>query len=189
MYARKICIAVSVAALLITSILIMFIVMYSDTAYVVSYMDEFGYCSTAAWLNGADWTELAKVTPYYSYGSSLILALCYAANSSSDGMIQMSMVAHAFFVVAIVPISYMVCRYLDERERLVFLLAIALLSAFYASNVFYVQGGAECLLALLVWMLLYLAIRLISSSSSHAGAAVPFVLCALALYITHQRCL
>lgn len=63
--------------LVLLVVLMAFFRHFNSHSFPSIYNDEFGYWASAAYLNGYDWSKVFSITPYYSVGYGIIIALIW----------------------------------------------------------------------------------------------------------------
>ncbi len=150
------------------------------------FPDEFGYWASAARIAGYDFSEVASIGSFYSYGYSLILTpllmifkdsiICYRAAVVVNLCLQ---ILSFFLMIGIVD---RLAKELSKEVRLI-LSAVAVL---YPSWVFYTQMTmSEALLFFLYTLIVYLMIRYLEKPTVLKG--IFLALCSVYIYTVHMR--
>lgn len=119
------------------------------TIYVVP--DEFGYWTAASFFCGYDWSSVATLNPYYSFGYGLLLAPLLLIQ---DPVLtyHMAIALNGVFLCLSFLIAVHCLGKLFTKLRLEWVALISLAVSLYASNVGLSQTTlCECLLVLLFW--------------------------------------
>lgn len=150
------------------------------------YPDEFGYWASAANAIGWNWSEVASLGSYYSYGYSLILTpILYLFNDSITAY-QIAVVVNMLLLIAGFFCLLSIKRKLFETEvewKDIMLCAIAV---FYPPWLFYTQMTmTEAMLMFLFVLLCYLFIKVLEKKS--IGTVVCMALVIAYLYAIHMR--
>ena len=140
------------------SILILSVCMYGIYSIVgfSYYPDEFGYWSSAAVNIGYDWSEVASLGSYYSFGYSLILTpILYffrGGLAAYRAAVVVNMLLHVGSVWLLGGIARRLCPKAKNMD-IVYAVGIAV---FYPVWIFFVQGTlAEALIAFLYVLICY----------------------------------
>lgn len=151
-----------------------------------AYPDEFGYWASAAKTVGYDWTEVASLGSYYSFGYSLLLMP--VLKIFSDGVvayraaIAVNMMLMCVSVLIMYNISFKLFPEIDKVKR-VFISGIAVL---YPSWILYMQMTlAEALLMFLFLIVVYLFISLFQKPRIMTAIFLAIVL--MYSYCVHMR--
>ncbi|MGN0390931.1 MAG: hypothetical protein ACI4L2_08960 [Wujia sp.] len=128
--------------------------------------DEFGYWSSAAWLAGYDWTDVASFNEYYGYGYGLILYFILKLNLSYRATYQLALCVNVVMLVGIYFIAYKLINKLDDKLNIYIRVAIAMSSVLYTGVIYYTQFTmCETLICLLYWIIIYNAYCLLEQYS------------------------
>lgn len=150
------------------------------------YPDEFGYWANAAKILGYDFSEVASIGSYYSYGYSLILTPIMFLFKDSIIAYRAAVIVNLLFQIASFFVIRMILdKFLNKSERsLKYLLSgIAVL---YPSWVFYTQMTmSESLLFFMYVLTALFMIRFIDKPS--LTGAVLLSVSALYMYAVHMR--
>ena len=163
-----------------------------DVGQPILYEDEFGYWSNSSFFLGQDWSSMTSRICYYSYGYSLLLVPIRLLTKCFDWnwrqMYEAVIVMQSLMLVAAFLIAVKLCkRYLKDFHWLVrdFTCLAVLL---YPTYVVYAHiAWTETTLAFLVWVFLYMMMRIIDKPT--VGNHICFALVAFYMYTVHQRCL
>ena len=149
--------------------------------------DEFGYWSSAAYINGKDWSSVASTNSYYGFGFGILLAPIMAIfGSNSITMLQVALVMEAVMLSSCVIAAYLCVDYFSENIKGIARVIIALVPIVYPSNILFVNTTmAEILLVTLTWWYSYLVLRFIKEKS--LGLAISLMVLAIYMYSVHQR--
>lgn len=151
--------------------------------------DEIGYWSAAAFWNGQNWSSvMGNLSPYYSYGYSVILFLLMKIFKNVEMLHQSAIVVNIFMMV----VGYCIVNYLmkwlfaqiNNNLRHI----ICMVPFFYPSIQFHTQT---------VWSETYLCllflISIVLMKKLHENGKMVFYflfgVILVDLYITHQRCI
>lgn len=125
------------------------------------YPDEFGYWASAAKTVGYNWTEVASLGSYYSFGYSLLLMPILKIFTNGVVAYRAAIAVNMIFMCASVLIVYEICfRLFPEIDKIkrIFISGIAV---FYPSWILYMQMTlAEALLMFLFLLETYLFVSL-----------------------------
>lgn len=177
-------------ALLFVCLLVAVAVYYwhGMAAYVSPMMtpDEFGYVSVAAFLNGHDWTAVARGVPWYSYGYSLLLAPLFAI-TSAEHWYRDAQALNVALIVVLGICANLFLRKIDRGARPWLRHVVVAVILLYPSLVFYARlAWAETLIAVLPWLLGLLVYRVFEASRRYLDAFLCGALL-MASYYIHAR--
>ncbi len=150
------------------------------------YPDEFGYWSSAASMLGWDWSQIASLGSYYSFGYSLILfpVLKFAGDSvvayRAAVTINVILLCVAYFLLVEMA-GRLFPRF--EKERRFFFAGIAVL---YPAWLYYMQTTlSEAMLIFMVILTSYLLLRLMEKPRVITG--IFLTLAIVYTYTLHMR--
>lgn len=147
--------------------------------------DEFGYWANAAHLFGYDWSGVASMSPYYSYGYSLLLTPFFILDSPSL-MYQLALILNAFFYIFSYLISYKCAKQLVENLSPSMLALICMIPALYSNNLLQAHfTWTEALLYLCFWILFYLILQIERNPKPLYFVSTAVV--SIYMYTVHQR--
>ena len=150
--------------------------------------DEFGYWNNAAFLAGYDWSGISSISPYYSFGYSVILAPFFFFFSDPVIMYRAAIVLNAFLYVFSFLLSVACVRRLFRDLSFSFTAAVCLLTSLYCNNLIQVNmTWSEALLYFLFWVLTYSFIRY--EETDGLGWLLLFLGGLAYAYVVHQRAL
>ena len=150
--------------------------------------DEFGYWSYAARLAGYDWSDIASLNPYYSYGYSLVLFPIFLAFQDGIGSYRAALSVN----YALLALCFLMLRKIDigaveksiiQKGDALFCAAVAV---FYPAWLFY----AETTLAEILLVTLYAALCMSLLNYFRTEKKIYMALSALAMlymYFVHMR--
>lgn len=147
--------------------------------------DEFGYWANASHLAGFDWTNIAKVNPYYSFGYSLWLIPLFLLKSP-ETMYKMAILLNAFFLSCTYLLIFECLHVLMNKVQKSVLAVVSLAFVLYSNNIFSAATTqSETLLLLLYTLVFWLVCQFVIKKRK-----IFFVLAALAsiyMYYVHMR--
>lgn len=150
------------------------------------YPDEFGYWASAAKTVGFDWTEVASLGSYYSFGYSLLLIPLLKLFTNGVTAYRVAIAVNMILMcVSILIMYYTSCRLFPETDKVrrVFISGIA---ALYPSWILYMQMTlAEALLMFLFVTVVYLFICLFQNPRIVTAVFLAVVL--MYSYCVHMR--
>jgi len=150
--------------------------------------DEFGYWMNAAHFAGYDWSGIASISPYYSYGYSLFLTPLFWLFSNPVIMYRAAIVLNAFFYMGSFLLSLQCAEKMFPETKKGILTAFCFVAAFYCNNLLQSNmAWAEAVLYFWFWLLLYTLLCFLDKQRLLYAAL--FVLELVYLYIIHQRAL
>lgn len=161
--------------------------MYIGDSYGIKIVgDEFGYWSSAAWLSGCDWREVASHNDFYGYGYGLLLYFIFSLDLGNRMTYQLALCVNVLMMVCMYGIAYKFIKKIANQIHIVIRVLIALVSVLYMGVLFYTQYTmAEILICLLNWIIIYNVYCLLERYSR-----VRFVITTLILvycFFVHQR--
>lgn len=150
------------------------------------YPDEFGYWASAASMLGWDWSQIASLGSYYSFGYSLllfpILKLTVDSVAAYRVAIGLNVVLLCIGFFLLMGIAKKVFPEL-EKERRIFFAGMAVL---YPGWLFYLQTTlSEAMLIFMVIATAYLFVRLLEKPRAITG--ILLALAAVYTYTLHMR--
>lgn len=153
------------------------------------FPDEFGYWASASRRVGYDWTEVAGMGSYYSYGYSLILTLVLFIFKDSIAayraavFVNMLLMCVSLFLLADILEKIFPKEEADSSSRKVFFAGIAV---FYPGWLFYMQMTlTEALLMFLFVLITWLLLCLLREKRLLFAAALAVIL--IYMYTVHMR--
>lgn len=152
------------------------------------YPDEFGYWASAAALVGWDWSEVASLGSYYSFGYSLLLAPILWLTGDSVTAYRVAVGINAVFLCGAFFLLLSMSRTLFgrvEEEGRIFLSAAVVL---YPGWLFYLQTTlVEAMLMFMVVFITFLFQRFLERKKKWTGLLL--ILAAVYSYSLHLRAL
>lgn len=150
------------------------------------YPDEFGYWASAAKAVGYDWSEVAAMGSYYSFGYSLLLIpILKIFTGGVDAYRAAITVNMALMCAGFLLLWFSAGRLFPEISHIKRIL-ISGIAVFYPAWIFYMQMTlAEALLMFLFAALTYLFIRFIQRPRMSVG--VLLAICLVYMYSVHMR--
>ena len=137
--------------------------------------DEFGYWSYAARLAGYDWSDIASLSSYYSYGYSLILLPVFLLVKDAVAAYRTALFVNFALLT--------VCFFLLQKIGKTFYAAVA---AFYPTWLFYAGTTfAEILIVTLYLLTCALLLKYLQTEQKRYLALLCAVMCYL--YFVHMR--
>lgn len=150
--------------------------------------DEFGYWANAAHFAGYDWSQLASLSPYYSYGYSFFLVPLLILFRNSILMYKAAVCLNAAFYVGAFLLSVSCAKRLFPKVNLYVMQTVCLVVALYCNNL--VQGNLTWSEALLYfWFWLIFTTILCYQRAYQWKYGLLIVLELVFLYVIHQRTL
>lgn len=148
-------------------ILAIFVFTSSKIKGFLLYPDEFGYWSTAAWINGYDWSKMASISSYYSYGYGLLLTpiMCLTGGGEIGYKIAilLNFILSLIGLILLCGIVGRLYRNINDVTRIL----ISLISICYPAWMFYNQTTmAEGLLFFLVILISYILLRILTEEAN-----------------------
>lgn len=115
--------------------------------------DEFGYWANAAFFAGNDWSGISTISPYYSYGYSLVIAPLFWIFENPLTVYKAALCLNAVFYVCSFLVSFVCARKLFPAIRPGVAATICLVAALYCNNL--MQCGmawSEPFIYLMYWV-------------------------------------
>lgn len=153
---------------------------------IVMYPDEFGYWASAAKWLGYDWSQLASMGSYYSYGYSLILTPILWMFENGVMVYRAAVAVNMVLMCISLWLMFDVLKKLflkQDQQTVIFACGVGV---FYPAWIFYMQMTlTEALLIFLYILTVYLLIRFIEKPKviTSIGLACSLVY----IYFVHMR--
>lgn len=148
--------------------------------------DEFGYWSTAAFFAGNDWSGIASMSPYYSYGYGLILTPLFWWFEDPIFMFKVAIILNALFVVGTFGLTYSCGKIIFphvESNKIIF---AAFVSVLYPALIMNSQfTWCECVLNFIFMMIFRLVLKM--EMNPNRICAVGLASLSIYSYMIHQR--
>lgn len=147
--------------------------------------DEFGYWANAAFFAGKDWSGVSSLSPYYSYGYSLILTPLFYIFKNPTMMYKVAIILNMLFNILALFISYRCICLLLKKDECKFIAFSCLITSLYGStllNIFITW--CEPLLYLMYWISIYFIINL---KKRNVKYYIGYAIVLTSMYIIHQR--
>lgn len=152
------------------------------------YPDEFGYWASAAKILGYDWSEVASLGSYYSYGYSLLLIPLLAFLKEPVMIYRAAVGVNIILLCASMGILASLLKraskqYIEDDKKYVLIAAFA---SFYPACIFYMQMTmTEVLLSALYISLIY--IIFLYQQSNKLSILLAAALLIVTIYSVHMR--
>lgn len=171
-------------AILVIAVLTLYNIQNLDMITILN--DEFGYWSNAAILAGNDWKSLMAVTPYYSFGYSLLLVPLFWIFHDYAILYKAAIILNVLLLVA----SYFCAKYIVSNllnaKNEVIKSSLSIISVMTGSVIFQSQvGWSETLITLLMWASVALLVSI--EKNVHIGKILTLIMFFLYMLIVHQR--
>lgn len=153
---------------------------------IVMYPDEFGYWASAAKWLGYDWSQLASMGPYYSYGYSLILTPILWMFENGVMAYRAAVAVNMVLMCISLCLIFDVLKKLFPKQDQQTVIFAGGVGVFYPAWIFYMQMTlTEALLMFLYILTVYLLIRFIEKPKviTSIGLACSLVY----IYFVHMR--
>ena len=148
--------------------------------------DEFGYWSNAELLVRGNWIDLAKETPYYSMGYSLVLVPILYLFKTYSLAYHVAIVMNTLFLVIEYLCAVYILRAFDKTSNTLNTALQALCAILLCSNIFHVRvGWCETFLTMLLWISTALIVSIERNYKAYKISVLYVVI--LLSYLTHQR--
>lgn len=149
--------------------------------------DEFGYWANAAHIFGYDWSGVASMSPYYSYGYSFFLSPLFLIKNPTLSY-QCGLFLNILFYIVSYLISFKCLNMVLSGISRSLSAILCFLPALYCNNLLQAHATwTESILYLFFWLLIFLLLNMVQK-----GNLFYFSLCSIIimfLYIIHQRTL
>lgn len=149
--------------------------------------DEFGYWANAAHIFGYDWSGVASMSPYYSYGYSLFLFPLFLLKDPTLSY-QCGLLLNVIFYIVSYLLSFKCCNMVFKEFSQSISAILCLIPALYCNNLLQAHATwTEGILYLFFWLLIFLLLNM-----AQKGSLYYFFFCSIAvmfLYVIHQRTL
>ncbi len=154
------------------------------------YPDEFGYWSPAASLYGYDWSQVASIGSYYSYGYSFVLFIIFSIFKDGIMAYRAALVLNAVMQCACVWIIYrFICELRivnSEGKDSLMAAIISSIAVLYPAWSLYSQSTmTESFLCFLFVFVSFLVYKFLKSPSIISGILLGIF--AVYLYLVHMR--
>ncbi len=151
------------------------------------YPDEFGYWSSAAALAGYDWSSIASIGSYYSYGYSFVLFPLLLIFKDGVVLYRAAIALNYMFVAGSFMLLYRIVRIIynryNDRIRLIMFCAVAVL---YPPWIMFSQTTmAESLVFFLFNLLCYFFVEYLRDPK--ITRLIPIALTCAYMYTVHMR--
>lgn len=153
--------------------------------YVIG--DEFGYWANASWAYGLDWSSVASVNPYYSFGYSLWLIPFFLIKDSVL-MYKVAIVLNTLFMCITFALVYDIAKMFMKKFSKNVLAIKSLSIVLYSNNVFS-AGTTQCesLLMLMYTLIFWLFCKYAQRSKKIFLLLATFASCYM--FYVHMRSL
>lgn len=172
----------------ITLIVIISAIYIKDSYGIKIVGDEFGYWSSAAWLSGCDWREVASHNDYYGYGYGLLLYFVFALHLGHRMTYQLALWMNVGMMICIYGIAYKLVGEIADKLHILLRVLIAMSAVLYTGILYYSQYTmAEIPICLLYWIIVYNLYCLLEKYSRRR--IVTSILLLVFCFFVHQRLL
>lgn len=149
--------------------------------------DELGYWTSAAYFSGRDWSGIASINGYFSFGYGLLLMPLFLLKDPVM-MYRGGILMNAFFLLSSFLLACHAGEILFSKIKKEIIVIFAFITSIYPSYLGYVQTNmAECLLLCLSWVTLNLLLS-IEKKDTWANIIL-FSFAAGYAYMVHMRML
>ena len=148
--------------------------------------DEFGYLANAAFLAGKDWSGITPISPYYSYGYSILLVPLFWLDLTPEIMYKIIIIMNVFFYLISYILSFICFRKIFgsiNNNKIALFCSIVMFYGAYLFNSHMVW--VEAFIYMLFWIALYLLISLMNSANLFKSLL--FAVTLIYMYVVHQR--
>lgn len=148
--------------------------------------DEFGYLANAAFMAGKDWSGITPMSPYYSYGYSLLLVPLFWLDLAPEIIYKMIILINIFFYLFSYWLSFICFRKVFGSTNSNKIALFCSIVMFYGAYIFNSHvAWAEAFIYLLFWIALYLLISLMNNANLFKSLLFAVIL--TYMYVVHQR--
>lgn len=130
--------------------------------------DEFGYWSTAEWIVGTDWHELANLNGYYGFGYGLILAILVCLPFKASIIYKIAIILNILMLFLIFLMAYLFTKknFANKKLSEFVICCIALFGTIGTSTLYYAHFSmCEVFLTLLFWIEVSIIYSLLNQNS------------------------
>lgn len=167
---------------------VVYLIHITDLYQLYVLHDEFGYWANAAYFAGFDWSGVASLSPYYSYGYSVLLIPLLLIFKDSVLMYRAAIVLNCIFYIAAFIVSRACARLMFPKLNRYVSVLLCFLLALYCNNLLQVNiAWGEALLYFMYWLSFYTLI--IYSRKRNLPALIAFIAECFFMYMIHQRTL
>ncbi len=150
--------------------------------------DEFGYWANAAHFAGYDWSGIAGMSPYYSYGYSFLLVPFLLLFHNSVWMYRAAVLLNVILYVGSFLVAFSCARHLFRDKDPRVLATVCFFITLYCNNLLQTNmTWSEALLYFVFWLMFYTLILYCEKQSM--PSLICFALETLYIYMVHQRAL
>lgn len=150
--------------------------------------DEFGYWANAAHFAGYDWSGIAGMSPYYSYGYSFLLVPFLLLFHNSVWMYRAAVLLNVILYVGSFLVAFSCARHLFRDKDPRVLATVCFFITLYCNNLLQTNmTWSEALLYFVFWLMFYTLILYCEKQSMLS--LICFALETLYIYMVHQRAL
>lgn len=148
--------------------------------------DEFGYLANAAFLSGKNWSGVTRISPYYSYGYSMVLVPLFFLIKNTSHLYKAIILLNIFFYSIGYYISFLTIKDLFKKIDSRIIAVVCGIVSLYGANLYNVNASwAEALLYLVFWLLIYNLNQISKKVCIKNMMFFVFLLCYI--YTIHQR--
>lgn len=150
--------------------------------------DEFGYWANAAFFAGYDWSGIAFISPYYSYGYSILLTPLFWLADTPIVMYRTAIALNGVFYAGAFLLSYWCGKKLYPQAKKWMVMLVCFVVSLYCNNLVQTNmAWAEALLYFLFWALLATMMQYVNTGRLRWLLAVCLEI--VYMYMVHQRTL
>lgn len=149
--------------------------------------DEFGYWTSAAYWNGMNWSGVTSVlSPYYSYGYGLLLALIIFMTPDMGTAYQTAIVMNSIMICLSFALSCQVFVQMLPKADKIKLIIFCFISCFYPSVIHHSQfAWSETIVMFVFWLCIFLLCKFLLTEKFIY--IFLFTVSSMYIYILHQR--
>lgn len=147
--------------------------------------DEFGYWTAGAYFAGYDWSGIASMNGYFSFGYGILLAPLFLIKDASI-MYKAAIVYNAAFLCGNFLLGYHSIKKISPKTKDEIILLFSFAASLYPTFLAYSKTNmAEVLLSFLFWLILFLILKLREKPTMLKAMVLGFFLAYI--YSVHMR--
>jgi len=169
-------------------ILVIFCIHIPELYQLYVLHDEFGYWANAAYFAGLDWSGIASMSPYYSYGYSFLLVPLLLLFDSPIWAYRAAVCLNAVFYAGSFLLAFSCARRLNKGQNPCVLSTICFFLTLYCNNLLQTNiAWSESFLYFVYWLMFFTLI--LYRDEKKFRFLIFFGVEAFYLYVIHQRSL
>lgn len=170
-----------------TILILFFSLRYISQLSIPTFLnDELGYLANAAFLAGKNWSGVTRISAYYSYGYSLIIAPLFLILKNTELLYKTIILFNICFYIISYYISFKTIKDLFKKVDTKIIAFVCGVVALYGANIYNVNyAWVEPITYLIFWLLIYQLNCIYKNAQIKNIFIFSFLLCYI--YIIHQR--